>query len=55
LLWAIIMASLQDFNRVDGTDKLAPHSAVRWSAEAIVPRATSRKRRNRTASQLGKG
>src|ERR1035437_3768424 len=25
------MASLQDFNRVDGMDKLAPHSAVRCS------------------------
>src|ERR1017187_5623759 len=97
LPWAIIMASLRDFNRVDGGHKLAPHSAVRCSvpeingpvvqqeftfllreacrpglpataglaasnggreqesAEAIVPKATSRKRRNRRASQLGKG
>src|ERR1039457_6893813 len=29
------MASLQDFNRVDGTDKLAPHSTVRCSAPEI--------------------
>ena len=35
LPWAIIMASLQDFNRVGGTDKLAPHSAVRCSVREI--------------------
>ena len=33
--WATIMSSLQDFNRVDGADKLAPHSAVRCSVPEI--------------------